>query len=131
MFSCNNDDVDCSDIFIVAPAGFFEIVNSDGENLIGEDNVYQFENFRIYNDTAEPFLDFFPNDGIKPQVRFDLFFETSATYFLELNEMETDTLRFNFQIIERDCADGVNIINAFHNEQELEVTDDRYFKINK
>lgn len=129
---CNGDD-NCELVIPREPIGSFFIVDENGNDLIGESNIYQFEDMKLY-DTGNDEIELYLGDiGSMPfPINFNFGnMESNINYFLELNEAETDTLKFVFEEFNGDCFDVRNISKAFVNGDEVIVLNDNQFTIVK
>jgi hypothetical protein len=113
ILSCNNnDDTDCSTV--LPPPNYFQISfeDIDGNSLIG--NVYVQDSFKLRTVNTIQYL--------KPQqdrllIRYEEII-SNETYFLELNEADTDTLIVKYSHIQTDCFINF-ILETFTYNQDI------------
>jgi len=119
ILSCGNDDDNCSDTaFLPPPQGIYiKLVNSAGDPLIG--TIFVKDSFKLSNPAETVY--------VKPD-RFgaqdELFIGYDAvtsgeTYFLELDETDTDTLRMEHSLKESRCFDFRSLDTFTYNGQLL------------
>ena len=99
--SNDDDDVDCSLVIPAPPIIYLKFEDSMGNSLIG--NTFVQDSFRLFNPNTELYIkpqEFGSPDELAiwlPDI------ESEATYFLELNEEDNDTLVIGHQIFPDPC----------------------------
>lgn len=110
-------DLDCSNV--QPPSNYFEInINdSSGNSLITQDSI------RLYNNSFEKY--------IRPQRssisdHLQIFYpdiESGVEYFIELDSIDSDTLKFNYSIDSQECY-NIYIMNAIEfNGQNMPISE--------
>ena len=115
LLACASDDdgVDCTSA--LPEPNWFEIgfFNSQGEPLIG--TVYQQEKFRLFNSDSEIFISPMPfGDPTRLQVRF-LDVSPDTEYYIELTDIETDTLIFTYNTLKGPCFFSYDLTQVVYN----------------
>ncbi|MGV6831380.1 MAG: hypothetical protein ACWA5P_07460 [bacterium] len=120
--ACDNDDnntVDCSN-FLPEPdwfeLGFF---NTNGNPLIG--TVYTQDSFRFFNANEELFLSPVPfSDLTRLQVNFEDI-STDIEYYIELTDIDTDTLSFSFTSEQGPCSIIYDLTQVIYNGEVISL----------
>lgn len=120
LLACeNNDDVDCTNV-IPAP-NWFELGFFDSQGLPMIGNVYQQDEFRIFNSNSENFIS--PTafgDPTRLQVFFPDFV-TNTKYYIELTAVDIDTLNFIFETKQDPCFLNYDLKQVIYNGEINEV----------
>lgn len=115
LLACGSDD-DGKDCTSALPEpNWFEIgfFNSQGEPLIG--TVYLEEDFRLFNANSELFISPMPfGDPTRLQVRF-IDIDSDTEYFIELTDVDTDTLSFTFDTRQGQCFLSYDLTQVIYN----------------
>lgn len=128
LISCSKEtkdpELDCS--LALPPPNSFEInlVNSVEAPLIG--SVYTQDSFRLYNNSFEKFIR--PTRFGVP-TRLQVFyqdFESGVEYFIELDSLDNDTLKFNYSINNGECFDSFIMDSIKFNGNQISISNSPY-----
>jgi len=108
------------------------IVDSDGNSLIGENNVYKPSEITLNRGNQNISLRFYDYDG-KTFMEFYYYeMESEKDYALKLNDQETDILNLKLNTYNTDCFEGLRSLVKFNlNGEEIRRGADYAFIIQK
>lgn len=114
----NSDEVDCNfNRLSIAPQGIFiDLRDSNDESMIG--NVFVKDSFKLYNPSHTAYV--YPYQQGEYTSIFVSFhtINTGTEYFLELNQLDNDTLNISYSLREGACF-SVLALDQFLYNQEL------------
>lgn len=120
MLSCDTND-DCAATDPPPTTVQILILDSDGNSLIGEDNIYKPSEIRLDRGNQNIPLRFYDFDG---KTYIDLYYyemESEKDYNLKLNEQETDILNLKLNTYNTDCFDGLkSVVKFILNGEEIQ-----------
>lgn len=111
---------DCSDTYIPAPSGVFFIKDLDGNNLLGDGLIYNFDDISFGNDRID--IDFFLFDIGDNDLGISFYLsplQSGEEYILKLNDNEEDVIEFQLRVVEQECDDSIGIDNVMVNGVEI------------
>ena len=128
IISCNkNDDDTCAGVFPEEPVITFSIIDENGDNLLGEDNIFKPSQITLTRDDQSIDLFFYEQDNSTflevpyPQM------EDEVTYFLKLTANDTDLLSVDWRLMDGSCFDSFSIDSFIYNQTNVEVEDTQFF----
>ena len=126
LSSCSKKDDDCPVIDIIEPAINITILDSLGNSLIGENNIYKPSEITLIRGAQTVFLSFQENNDITYIRLLYTDMESEMDYELKLNELETDILNIKYRSERGECYDYL-VVEAFYvNGEELVYDNDLY-----
>ncbi len=120
---------DCSLVLCPPNTVLLDYRDSEDNPLIN--TVFVKDSFKLFTPTSTQYLKIrLQGDHYELEARYpDL--ETETTYFLELSDTETDTLVFNFSVLQSTCCTDYNIDSITHNGTAVTETDTHRFVLVK
>ena len=116
LFSCSNDDVDCSLVQPPPSNMLLKLEDTDGNSLIGTTFVQ--DSFKLHNTSSTIYLKPYATG---PQDELVFWFDeinSNATYYLELSPTDTDTLSVGHTTINDVCF-SYKVLNSFIYNTEI------------
>ena len=114
LSSCSksfNDD--CAATDPPYPTIQISIIDSEGNSLIGEENIYKPSEIKLNRGDQNISLRFYEYEG-KTFMELSYFdMESEKDYFLKLNEQETDILNLKLNTYNTDCFKGLRNVEKF------------------
>jgi hypothetical protein len=125
--SCETRDDECDFVFPKQPIAGISIVDSEGNSLIGEDNVYKPSEITLSDGAEEIPLEFIEFREVTRMSFYFGFMISEKKYFLKLNETETDTINMTIHAYPTKCFGMMKEIEKFSvNGEEIEGEGDIY-----
>lgn len=130
--SCSkSDNHNCATVSPPEPAVSILIVDSEGNSLLGEDNVYKPSEIKLNRGSQEIPLMFYDQDGTTFMSLWYHDMESEKDYFLKLNEEETDVINLKINTYNTECFQGLRGLEKFLvNGKEIQ-SDSHAFVIEK
>lgn len=126
LSSCSPNSNDCSAIDPVPPEVKISIVDSEGNSLIGENNIYKPSEITLTRGDQTIFLMF---SEYNEKTYINLYYpemESGKDYKLKLNDQETDILNLQLKLIPGACFDFLSVEAFFLNGEEIQFDNDSY-----
>ncbi len=119
--SCDKEPgLDCSNA--LPPPNYFhmDIVDSSGNSFIGSLSIQ--DSIRLYNNSFEKYIS---PENFDPSYAFKIFYpdiESEIEYFIELDNMDIDTVTFNYSITPQECFDSYVMNTIEFNGQNMTIS---------
>ncbi|MCG2430512.1 hypothetical protein [Aequorivita xiaoshiensis] len=126
LSSCTKKEGDCSVIDIIEPVINISILDSLGNSLIGENNIYKPSEITLTRGSQTVFLSFEENNNITYIRLLYTDMESEKNYELKLNGLETDILNIKYRLERGECFDYLVIEGFYVNGEEMVFDNDSY-----
>lgn len=126
LSSCSRNIYNCAETDAREPAINISIVDSEGNSLIGEDNIYKPSEITLTRGDQTIFLVFIE---FSEETQIRLFYsemESGKDYKLKLNDQESDVLNLKLKTLVSECFDFLSVDAFFLNGEEAELNNDSY-----
>lgn len=121
LSSCSRNIYNCAQIDPREPAVNISIVDSDGNSLIGEDNIYKPSEITLTRGDQTILLIF---DLVNDETQITLYYpemKSGEDYQLKLNDQETDVLNLNLENLVGECFDFLSVNTFLYNGEEIQL----------
>ncbi|MEH6763183.1 MAG: hypothetical protein V7655_01690 [Aequorivita antarctica] len=125
MLSCDTND-DCAATDPREPAINIRIVDTAGNSLIGENNIYKPSEITLSRGSQEVFLIF---NEYNEETYIKLYYpemESEKDYQLKLNDQEIDILNLRLKNLEGECFDFLSMESFSINGEEIQLDNNSY-----
>lgn len=116
----------CATVSPPEAIAFISIADSEGNFLLGEDNVYKPSEITLTRDKDTLFLDFTEDNDKTAIILFHDQLESEKDYSLNLNDKESEILNLTIVVNETRCFDVSGIETFRVNGEEIQSENNAY-----
>lgn len=126
LSSCTKNNYGCGATDPKEPAINIRILDSEGNSLIGEDNLYKPSEITLTRGKQTIYLLFNENDNETSILLYFTEIVSGVDYQLKLNDQETDILKLDLKISESECFDVLYVEAFYLNGEEIQLDNDSF-----